>query len=218
VFNANDRVMKMPAYDNITDLTDGSGSAEAADGATAQTSENFVVTGPSPKLAAQWVQQILEIETSRNPLLDTSGKFAKFGDVGDKMFLVGILNEPGEEPVSEVTREITVDYGDALVFPLINSFNLYNPELSGEQSGLEQQKQYVYDQTLMEVDAFDSFYLKVDDETIVSVGPKDFHGKSYPKNIPKGAEEFAVEADFFPVNMPHNNLYRDVLDPDNAEA
>ena len=196
----------MPAYDDMTDLTNGNGSAEEDNSASTYGSEELVVTGPSPDLAAQWVQWALGRPTPVNPLLDDTGKFAKHGDVGDVTFLAGIAYEPGEAPDPPhfyAERDITVDYGDALVFPMINSFNLYNPALADDQKTPEED---VYDRTIEEFEALDSHYLRIKsgDEVIVEIQSDE-------------VDDFAVTSDYFAVQMPVRNLYSDSLQPEHAK-
>lgn len=71
--------------------------------------------------AAEWWQWALGVPLATNPLFDQTGEQCDRRQVDDTWFLAGIAFFPGDEP-GPVFRECTIPAGQALFFPLVNSF------------------------------------------------------------------------------------------------
>jgi hypothetical protein len=68
--------------------------------------------------AALWWSWAFSFPVNDNPLLDTTGEKAKFGDVGPVFFLAGVYNASGN-----ITRKATVPPGKLIFFPVVNLIN-----------------------------------------------------------------------------------------------
>jgi hypothetical protein len=175
----------------------------------ASSAEMVNVIGATPKQAIEWVQVMSEIPADQNPLLDPTGEYAEFGDVGKTQYLAGTL-EPGE-----AQRSFEVDSGDTLVLPLIN---VWTNEI--ESDGI------IYDTvkdaaraSLEDLDP-NEVYLKIDlnykegkdtpdIEKVFDVSDASYFPElSFPENDSENASEFYVESgEEFSITIPENNIY-----------
>lgn len=166
------------------------------------------VTRATPKQAIEWVQVMSKIPADQNPLLDPTGEYAEFGDVGKTQYLAGTLG------AGEAQRSFEVDSSDTLVLPLIN---VWTNEI--ESGGI------IYDtvkdaaRALLEDLDPNEAYLKIDlnyiegkdtpdiekvfDLSDVSYFPElSFEGDS------KEAKKFYIESNKeFSITIPENNIY-----------
>ena len=71
------------------------------------------IRGAETAQAIEWVQTIYAIPGDENPIFDTTGEFARLGDVGDTLHLAGSF--------ADDVRTFDVDLGDTLVLPLVNT-------------------------------------------------------------------------------------------------
>lgn len=77
-----------------------------------KTPDFLEVSGATVEQANEWVQTMMALPASTNPLNDDDGTYAPLGEVGDTHHLAGSFNDD--------VREFEVELGDTLIAPLVN--------------------------------------------------------------------------------------------------
>jgi len=78
-------------------------------------SSGYSLEEAEPDITAEWWQWILSAPQDSNPQFDPTGALASSGDQGEYFFVAGTFGGKAE-------RSFTVDEGQSLVVPLLNSF------------------------------------------------------------------------------------------------
>jgi hypothetical protein len=113
------------------------------------------------ELSAEWLEWVLAIPASSNPLLDSDGAFAAVGQSGKVWFLVGTVGGPA-------TRSVTVPAGTALFFPIVNYFWVNTPEY-GDPSWSPTQEADVRRFLAANIDTAYGLVLEIDGRTVPSI-------------------------------------------------
>jgi hypothetical protein len=114
------------------------------------------------ELTAGWLEWVLAIPATANPLLDNDGAFAGVGQSGKVWFLVG--NTTG----GVTTRTVTVPAGTALFFPIVNYFWVNTPEF-GDPPWSPKQEADVREFMAATVDTAHNMVLEIDGRPVPNV-------------------------------------------------
>jgi len=171
------------------------------------------IRGADTAQAIEWVQTIYAIPGDENPLFDTTGAFARLGEVGDTLYLAGSFNDD--------VRVFDVEFGDTLVVPLVNTvsdaFTNSLPDLR------EDVLQFTQDVDITEL------FLRVDigndghidfEKTLDVAGIKYFPEIEFPEEA-KPAREFFIEPrpeDKFIFEAPDNAVIGEPFPEDGAAS
>ena len=116
-----------------------------------------------PELTADWLEWVLSIPGTVNPLNDPDGSDAAVGQSGKVWFLVG--NTTG----GSTTRTVSIPAGKAVFFPIVNFFWVNTPEF-GDPEWSPAQEAVARATIGAVVDTAQNLLLQIDGETIASVG------------------------------------------------
>lgn len=114
------------------------------------------------RLAADWLEWVLEIPAGVNPLFDSDGANAAVGQSGHVWFLAGTATS------GAVTRTISVPAGVALFFPIVNYFWVNATEY-GDPPWSPEQKAWARAYLAETVDTAQDLLLKVDGRRVMNV-------------------------------------------------
>jgi hypothetical protein len=133
--------------------------------------------------AADWLKWALSAPTDQNPLVDTTGADAGFGQPKDVFFLAGTFGSS-----TPVTRDVTVPTGTPLFFPILNAFWV---TVEGVDPPFEEFEPDVRELFQQVTDAYTDVFLTIDG---VSVGNLDAHVE---RDAPGG----------FLIDFPEDNVF-----------
>lgn len=110
-------------------------------------------------LSAAWLEWVLAIPSTGNPLLDADGSFAGVDQSGKVWFLVGTTTG------GSVRRTIAVPVGTALFFPIVNFFWVNTPEY-GDPAWSAEQEAAVRQFLAQTVDSAQDLVLEIDGQAV----------------------------------------------------
>ena len=159
--------------------------ALAADNASVLSPDQEAYGKTYSEWAASWLQWVSSISADANPLNDSTGGFAGYGQSGPVWFLAGVTGNGGT-----VTRTAKIPAGKALFFPVVNYFWINLPEL-GDNPWSTTQETFVRGSIGGVMDTATGLSCQIDGHTVANLS-------SY--RIRTGSQAFMV-------NLPFNDIW-----------